>query len=109
MQHFLFFFSLYCGANGIRTGTRQSLILNDIVISTRNTDNYVNVTELCKAGGKLFKHWNENSKSKAFLTELSRSAGIPADLLIHVIPEVLVKIEVLGVILRFLKIQILKV
>ena len=66
-------------------GTRQSLILNDITISTRNTDNYVNVTELCKAGGKKYNDWYRLQRSEQFLTELSRSAGIPADLLIQVI------------------------
>lgn len=46
------------------------LKLNDIEIIAREEDGYVNLTELCRAGGKHFKHWNELNKSKEFLDVL---------------------------------------
>ena len=42
-------------------------------------DGYINITHLCKAGGKHFKNWNQNEKTKRFLDVLSLSAGIPAN------------------------------
>ena len=43
---------------------------------------YVNATQMCKVGKKQFKHWNETKRSSNFLEALSRSVGIPTDLLI---------------------------
>jgi hypothetical protein len=63
----------------------KPLVLNEIVIPTRYIDNYVNLTEMCRAGNKKFNHWKSLEKTKEFLDELSRSAGIPADLLIKTI------------------------
>jgi hypothetical protein len=63
----------------------KPLILNEIVIPTRYIDNYVNLTEMCRAGGKKFNDWRRLEKTKEFLDTLSTSAGIPADLLIKVI------------------------
>ena len=51
-------------------------------IEHREEDGYINVTNLCKAGGKQFKHWNSIDKTKAFLRVLSESVGIPTDSLI---------------------------
>jgi hypothetical protein len=51
-------------------------------IKHRDEDGYINVTNLCKAGGKQFKHWKSIQKTKTFLRVLSRSVGIPTDLLI---------------------------
>ena len=51
-------------------------------IENREEDNYINVTNLCKAGGKQFKHWNQLERTKAFLQVLSSTVGIPsADLI----------------------------
>ena len=52
------------------------------IIEHRDEDRYINVTNLCKAGGKQFKHWNSIDKTKAFLRVLSESVGIPTDSLI---------------------------
>jgi len=60
----------------------KSLVLNDINIIIRE-DGYVNLTQLCKAGGKEFFHWKENKNSKAYLHVLSSSIGIPMDELIN--------------------------
>ena len=51
-------------------------------IEYRHEDGYINVTNLCKAGGKQFKNWNSIMKTKAFLKVLSSSVGISASDLI---------------------------
>ena len=51
-------------------------------IEHREEDGYINVTNLCKAGNKQFKHWKCLEKTRGFLRVLSRSVGIPTDLLI---------------------------
>ena len=56
--------------------------LNGIIVLSRD-DGYINATQLCKAGNKKFSHWNSLDNTKYLLNELSRSAGIPADLLIQ--------------------------
>ena len=40
-------------------------------IEHREEDGYINVTNLCKAGDKLFKNWKKTQKTKAFLQVLS--------------------------------------
>jgi hypothetical protein len=45
---------------------------------------YVNLTAMCQGAGKKLSHWNQTKRSKAFVLALSRSTGIPADLLIVV-------------------------
>ena len=50
----------------------------------RDNDGYINITNLCKAGGKKFNHWNSIDKTKRFLYVLSTEAGIPASELIKV-------------------------
>jgi hypothetical protein len=52
-------------------------------IEYREEDGYINVSNLCKAGGKQFKHWNSLEKTKAFLQCLFSSVGIPTDELIR--------------------------
>jgi len=46
-------------------------------------DGYINVTKLCKAGGKEYKHWKANKESEAVINAIERSVGIPADLIIR--------------------------
>ena len=43
----------------------------DLTIEHREKDGYVNVTNLCKAGGKQFKAWNRLEKTRSFLKVLS--------------------------------------
>ena len=50
---------------------------NGYIIESREEDGYIDVTNLCTAGKKKFKHWNSLSKTKAFLKELSSTVGIP--------------------------------
>jgi hypothetical protein len=46
-------------------------------------DGYVNVTKLCKAGGKEYFNWKQNKNSEATIQALERSLGIPRDLIIR--------------------------
>jgi hypothetical protein len=54
---------------------------NDMYIESRE-DGYINITNLCKAGGKKFNHWNTLDRTKAYLKALSNDTGIPASLLV---------------------------
>lgn len=56
--------------------------VNQIEIDQRISDGYINATALCKASNKEMKHYLENATTKDFLKELSRSVGIPTDLLV---------------------------
>jgi hypothetical protein len=44
----------------------------------RHKDGYINVTKLCKDGGKELKNWSANQSSMDLVNQ-ARSAGIPAD------------------------------
>jgi hypothetical protein len=59
-----------------------NLILNNQIIQFRETDNYINATQLCKAGGKKLSHWINLENTKELISELASDAGIPASLLI---------------------------
>jgi hypothetical protein len=48
----------------------------------RSSDGYINVSEICKAGGKAFGTWNGKSKSKAFLEALGRELKVDVSSLI---------------------------
>ena len=54
-------------------------------IEHREEDGFINVTNLCKAGGKQFKSWFRLDKTKAFLQVLSVSVLIHTDTLIKYI------------------------
>ena len=56
---------------------------NDMYIESRE-DGYINITNLCKAGGKLFGHWNSLDRTKSYLKALSSDIGIAIpDLVTH--------------------------
>ena len=42
----------------------------------RDCDGYINATALCKAGGKLFGHYQENNQTKAYIQALEDNIGI---------------------------------
>lgn len=52
-------------------------------IKIRKTDGYINATQLCKAGNRMFANWHENKKTKEFLDELSKSKQIDIEKLIE--------------------------
>lgn len=55
---------------------------DNYTIEYRDEDGYINVSNLCKAGGKQFNGWNRLEKTKGFLKALSSSTQIHVDDLI---------------------------
>ena len=55
-----------------------NLILNNQIIQFREIDNYINATQLCKAGGKKLSHWINLDNTKELINILASNAGIPA-------------------------------
>jgi hypothetical protein len=51
-------------------------------IKHRDEDGFINVTDLCKAGGKQLNDWKRLQKTQTFIKVLSSSTGIPVDDLI---------------------------
>lgn len=49
---------------------KDRILLCGIEVISRE-DGYINATQLCKAGGKEFKKWHRNDKTKEFLETLS--------------------------------------
>lgn len=57
----------------------------DIKIQIMKKNGYINITELCKSGGKRFNHWNQNKSTKELMYCLSKHLGIKKeDLTIYV-------------------------
>ena len=56
----------------------MNLILNNQIIEFRESDNYINATQLCKAGGKNFSHWYSLEDIKKLLNVLETKIGISA-------------------------------
>jgi len=48
------------------------------------SDGYINATQLCKAGGKEFKHYKESKQTQDYLQALSSVVGIPTTDLIDI-------------------------
>jgi hypothetical protein len=57
----------------------MSLTLNNIAIESRAEDNFINATQLCKAGGKKFKDWDRLDSTKELIKELEKSIGVDAN------------------------------
>jgi hypothetical protein len=63
----------------------QTLKLEDnYQLEYRDEDGFINITNLCKAGGKKFNDWNRLDKTKKYLQVLSLETGIPVSELIKV-------------------------
>ena len=56
-----------------------TLRLADVDVIRRSLDGRINLTQLCKAGHKTFKHWFELKRTKAFLEALKSSVVIPTN------------------------------
>jgi hypothetical protein len=52
------------------TQPTHSITLNNIVIQSRPSDNFINATQLCKAGGKYFTDWYRLDSTKELVKEL---------------------------------------
>jgi hypothetical protein len=50
---------------------KYQIEFNGIIITARHSDNYINVTQLCKAGGKSFGQWKCNKETESFLKALN--------------------------------------
>lgn len=50
-------------------------------------DGYINVSKLCKIGGKEFRDWNKNKTAKDLLNLVSHEIGKPSSYSIHGGPE----------------------
>jgi len=61
----------------------SNITLNNVVITSRPIDHYVNATQLCQAGGKKFSHWFSLETTKELMNELSADAEIPASGLVE--------------------------
>ena len=59
--------------------------VNNQLMHQRSEDGYVNATAMCAAAEKRLGNYLQNQNAQAFIAELSRSAGIPADLLVQTI------------------------
>jgi len=60
----------------------QTLKLNDVIVISRSEDNYINATQLCQAGNKLFADWFRLNTTKLLLIEAVSETGIPVSQLI---------------------------
>ncbi len=52
---------------------KEYLIINDITIQNRINDNYINATQLCKAGNKNFNDWYILESTKQLINELEKT------------------------------------
>lgn len=57
--------------------------VNNQLMYQRSEDGYVNATAMCKAAGSFFADYQRLSTTQLYLAELSRSMGIPIDLIIQ--------------------------
>jgi hypothetical protein len=55
-----------------------TLNLNNVIIVSRDEDNYINATQLCQAGNKKFRHWCSLDTTKQLINVLESKTGIPA-------------------------------
>ncbi len=72
--------------NQLKEDTTFKLILenNEVMNIGIRSDGYINATQLCKAGGKEFKHYKENKQTQDYLHVLSSVVGIPSTELIDI-------------------------
>jgi hypothetical protein len=59
-------------------------ILNGITVLAREGDGYINATQLCQAGGKLFASWKRLDSTLDLIKELEIDTGIPQNNLIYI-------------------------
>ena len=55
---------------------KDKITLGGVQVISRQTDGYINASQLCKAGNKYYKDWFRLEKTKEFLTELSQELKI---------------------------------
>jgi len=62
----------------------NNIVIDNNIIMSRETDKYINATQICKAGNKKFSHWNSLDSTKNLISVLESEAGIPASQLIDI-------------------------
>ena len=62
-------------------GGSMDLTYNGQVIEQRESDGYVNGTTMCQANGEKINNWLRLESTKAYIQELARTTGIPANAL----------------------------
>jgi hypothetical protein len=55
---------------------KDKITLGGVEVISRQSDGYINASQLCKAGKKFYKDWFRLEKTKEFLTELSQELKI---------------------------------
>ena len=53
--------------------TEKTLYLGENIITPRESDGYINTTQLCKAGNREFKTYYRRQKTKKFIKVLKES------------------------------------
>ena len=61
-----------------------SLILNNVIIQSRNEDHYINATQLCQAGGKNFNDWISLDNTNELIKILENESGISSSQLLDI-------------------------
>jgi len=59
-------------SNTITTITTNTITLNNIIITSRIEDNYINAIQLCNAGNKIFNDWYNLDTTKDLIKELEK-------------------------------------
>ena len=57
--------------------SNNNLVLSGIVIESRESDNFINATQLCKAGKKQFSNWYQLDYTKELIKTLEINLGNP--------------------------------
>ena len=65
----------------------ESLTLNNIIITSRIEDNFINANQLCQAGNKKFNDWYILDSTKHLINELESETKIPCSQLLDIIKE----------------------
>ena len=61
----------------------SKMTVNNVIISARPFDHYINATELCQAGEKNFNDWYRLDTTKELIQQLSNDLGIVSSLLVE--------------------------
>jgi hypothetical protein len=61
-----------------------TLNLNNVIIVSRDKDNYINATQLCQAGNKQFNDWFRLNTTNQLINEVTCETGIPVSQLVDI-------------------------
>jgi hypothetical protein len=52
---------------------KNTIVLGEVIIESRESDNFINATQLCKAGKKFFKDWYRLESTQELIKELENN------------------------------------